>query len=135
MRVLKQKFHDLRASEDGATAVEVALCLPIIIMLAFACFQYGLFYNNATNINKRLDDASRQVKLMDDPSKDALVAHYNDFIPQNYDVTLSVDRVDRYDESFAEVTLTYRHSVDIPFARNYPFTSNYKNLVLLSSDS
>ena len=42
MRIKKNKIIK---SEKGASAVEFALILPILLMLIFAIFQFGIAYN------------------------------------------------------------------------------------------
>lgn len=123
-------------NEDGATAIEAAICLPIILTLIFACFQYGIYFDKATDINHDFQDASRRVKLMDNPTDSQLLALYQAAIDQTVseDVTLSVDRVNRYGETFAEVNMTYAYTIDIPFLEKYPLTSSYQNLIILSED-
>lgn len=135
MRAFKKHLSDWRQDQSGASAIEAAICFPIIIMLAFAIFQYGIFYNNSTDLNKKLRDASRQVKLMEDPDTSALATLYQGALG-NYsnNVSMNVQRVDRYGESFAEVNLTYSYVINIPLLDRYPLTSNYKNLIMISGD-
>ncbi len=131
--------HILRAwSRDnkGASAIEAALCFPIILMAFFALFQYAIFYNNSTDLNKRFRDATRQVKLMENPSNQELSAHFNGILGHyKKDVTLSVERVKRYDEEFVEVNMSYAHTIDIPLADKYPLKSSYKNLIMISDET
>lgn len=136
MSILKLNIlHRYRDDEQGASAVEAAICFPIIIMLAFGIFQYGIFYNNSTDLNHRFRDASRSVKLMDNPEAGQLSAHYQQVLGKYaQDVALDVKKINRYGESFAEVQMTYSYSVDIPLLDKYPLKSSYKNLVILSSE-
>lgn len=121
--------------EQGASAIEAAICFPIIIMMAFGIFQYGIFYNNSTDLNHKFRDASRQVKFMNNPGGDILKSHYQQILGEySEDVTLSVQKTDRYGESFAEVQMTYSYTIDIPLLDKYPLTTQYKNLIMLSSD-
>ncbi len=133
---LKRRFELYVQNETGASAIEAALCFPIVLMLMFGCFQYGLFYNNATELNHNFQEASRQVKLMTDPSDNELLSLYQGKYgyvnPQ--DIALSVSRVNRYGESFAEVNMTYSYVISIPLLPKYAVTSSYKNLVLISSE-
>lgn len=132
---LQRTTRSFRLNESGATAVEAALCLPIVIMLGFGIFQYGIFYTQSTDFNDRFQKASRQIKLLEHPDEGQLTAIYQDVLGEDSDkVTLSVQKITRYGESFAEVNMSYAHSIDIPFLREYPFQANYKNLVMLSGD-
>jgi len=129
------KLRDWRRDIQGASAIEAAICFPIILMLIFAVFQYAIFYNNSTDLNKRFSDASRQVKLMENPSVNELSAHFQSVLDYYQDdVTLSVTRVERYGEQFAEVSMAYAHTIDIPFADQYPLEASYTNLIMLSGE-
>lgn len=131
-------FHHIdrwKRDISGASAIEAAICFPLILMLIFAIFQYAIFYNNSTDLNKRFSDASRQVKLMENPDVDALSAHFQSVLDSyEQDVTLSVDRVERYGEQFAEVNMSYAHTIDIPFVDQYPLEASYTNLIMLSGE-
>lgn len=132
-------FHKLRAwthDNKGASAIEAALCFPIILMAFFALFQYAIFYNNSTDLNKRFRDATRQVKLMENPSNSELETHFVGILDHyKNNVTLSVQRIQRYDETFVEVNMTYAHTIDIPLADKYPLKSSYKNLIFISDEN
>ena len=132
---LKAKYKNFLSDDTGATAVEAALCLPIILILGFGIFQYGVFYNNSTDINDGFQKASRQVKLTEYPSEDELKSLFQQALGDEVrNVTFSVNRVERYGESFAEVNMVYSHSIDIPLLNQYPLQANYQNLILLSGE-
>jgi len=131
-----RKLSALKNDCSGASAIEAAICFPIVLMLMFACFQYGLFFNKSTELNHRFQEASRQVKLLDNPSDSELLALFNGKISDNVkdDVTLTVSRVNRYGETFASVDMTYEYTMAIPFMDHFPMTTSYQNLVMLSDD-
>ncbi len=128
-------FKRFYRNESGATAVEAALCLPIVLMLGFGIFQYGIFYNNSTDMNDRFQKASRQVKLLDNPNEQELLALFQSALGDDSElVTFDVKKINRYGESFAEVNMSYAHRIDIPLLREYPLKTNYQNLVMISGE-
>lgn len=132
---LKHSIASWKRDESGASAVEAAIFFPVIIMTFYAIFQYAIFFNNSTDLNKRFRDASRQVKLMENPSDSELQSHFQGILGHHDSkVTLSVQRIERYGEKFAEVTMTYAHTLDIPFADKYPLRSSYRNLIIIPSE-
>jgi len=134
--MLLRKLSNLLRNRDGVTAVEAALCFPIILILVFAIFQYAIFFNGATDMNKKFREASRQVKLMDSPSTSELQTLFAAQVsPEDQNrVTLNVSRVNRYGENFANVDMTYTYAIEIPMLSPFELTSSYQNLVLLSED-
>lgn len=137
--MISRRRHRLRSwirDENGASAIEAAICFPIILMAFFAIFQYAIFFNNSTDLNKKFRDAARQVKLMENPSNEELKSHFSGILGHyEKDVTLSVERIERYDETFVEIKMSYAHVVDIPLADKYPLKSSYKNLIIISNDN
>jgi len=54
MRIIR---HRIIKSEKGASAVEFALILPILIMLVFGIFWFGIAYNNYIAITHAARDS------------------------------------------------------------------------------
>jgi len=135
MNKLVKQLKNIQKDNKGATAVEAAFCLPIVLFIGFCCYEYGIFINNATDLSDRFQSASRQVKLLDDPDESTLKSLFQSVVKEdNENIELTVSRVTRYDNNFVEVKMVYSHQIDVPFIRKYPMTSSYENLVLLSSD-
>jgi Flp pilus assembly protein TadG len=51
--------HPAREHEDGAVAVELALCLPLLLMFLFAVIQYGYGLFQLQEFNAALGNASQ----------------------------------------------------------------------------
>lgn len=135
-RLIRELNRFLKDS-SGASAVEAAICFPIVLTLMFGCFQYGLFFNKTTELNHSFQEASREIKLLDNPSNSELKALFSSKISakDQDNVTLTVNRVNRYGESFASIDMTYNYTIDIPLIEKYPLTSSYQNLVMLSDET
>jgi len=56
MRIIR---HRIIKSEKGASAVEFALILPILIMLVFGIFWFGIAYNNYIAITHAAREGAR----------------------------------------------------------------------------
>ena len=131
LRCLRKVFRD---DEAGATAVEMALCLPLILLMFFGCFRYGIFFVNATEINRSVDQSTRKIVLLHQPTVSEIEAIISDELTDKYgqDLTYSVSLVERYGETFADISMDYTFSFDMPFLENFDLNSSYQNLVLLS---
>jgi len=53
------KRHGIMKNERGASAVEFALILPILVMLVFGIFQFGIAYNNYIAITHAAREGAR----------------------------------------------------------------------------
>ena len=87
--------------ESGTNAIEAAFCFPIVILLFFACFQYGIFFQNASDVNHTFDKVAREVVLLENPSQAEIESLIESFYPadQNNDVTYSVDLTNKYEQN------------------------------------
>ena len=45
-KILNKKISSLARNPRGATAVEMAFIMPVLVMILFGIFQFGIAYNN-----------------------------------------------------------------------------------------
>ncbi len=121
--------------ESGSNAVEAAFCLPIVLLLIFACFQYGLFFQNASEVNHKFDQVAREVVLLENPSQSEIENLIGSFYPSDSnDVTYNVSMVEKYDQNFADISVNYAYTVALPFDKEYEMKTSYQNLVMLTTE-
>lgn len=122
-------------NESGSNAVEAAFCFPIIILLIFACFQYGIFFQKSSDVNHTFDRIARQVVLLENPSKSDIESLIEDAYDTNLhkDVTYNVVMTEKYDQDFADISVNYAHTISLPFAKEYAMRTQYQNLVMLTT--
>jgi len=58
--------------EHGQTAVELALLLPILLLLVFGIVQFGLALNSANDETHLANEVARYAAVNEDPSPEAL---------------------------------------------------------------
>ncbi len=98
-------------NNKGSVAVELALLLPILIMILFATFEFGLAYNNYLAITHAAREGARL----------AAVGKYDESIVQEraYPVTptsISVSYPEGEEEGKpVKVTVSYDFPLEIPF--------------------
>lgn len=120
--------------DSGGNAVEAAFCLPVVLMLIFACFQYGMFFQNASDVNHTFDKVARDVVLLENPSQadiESLIGTY--YSDQNNDVTYTVALTEKYDQNFADINVNYAYTVSLPFDKEYAMKTSYQNSVMLTT--
>ncbi len=61
-RLAARGWKSFRKSEDGATAIEFAICAPVFFLMVFSLIEIGLNYTSNRMFNIGLDAAARQVK-------------------------------------------------------------------------
>lgn len=120
--------------ESGSNAVEAAFCFPIILLIIFACFQYGMFFQNSSDVNHTFDKVARDVVLLENPSQadiESLIGTY--YSDQDNDVTYTVALTEKYDQNFADISVNYAYTVSLPFAKEYAMKTTYQNSVMLTT--
>jgi len=120
---------------SGSNAVEAAFCFPLVILILFACYEYSIFFQNSAEVNHTFDDISRQVVLLENPSKSdieaVMQASYG--TDESSGVSYNVAITEKYDQQFADMTVNYSHTVFLPFANEYAMKTQYQNLVMLTT--
>jgi len=118
-------------NEKGASAVEFALILPILIMLVFGIFQFGIAYNNYITITHAAREGARRAAVVLDPYdhnplKDIIIARAYPIPITRADITIShPDPVDLKIGDPVVVEIIYKITVEIPLVGSWdiPLTS------------
>ncbi len=126
---MKIKSIKIIKSEKGASAVEFALILPILIMLVFGIFQFGIAYNNYITITHAAREGARRAAVDLDISNLSPLKQI--IIDRAYPIPLTEADIDiRTPEGIkigdpVEVEITYNITIEIPLVGswNIPLTS------------
>lgn len=105
--------------ERGAAAVELALVLPILIVLVFGIFQFSLAYNRQQGLHAAAREGARIASLPDTTSaeiatrvEDALAGVFDD--PADYDTNVDPGPCEGRSGETVVVTVTADNTIDIP---------------------
>jgi|GEM_PF-2812910 len=134
LRALHSRFKQLKRDRSGASAIEAAICFPLIIAAAFACFEYGMFFQNSTKVNRSFDKVAREITLLEAPTesqiRSLLQAELGTFWESH--VLYTVNIVEQYDSQFARINSVYFYSSKIPFLDRVILRSYNRNYVMLT---
>lgn len=128
---MKIKRIRIIKNEKGANAVEFALILPILIMLVFGIFQFGITYNNYITITHAAREGARQAAVALDPTNHSPLKQF--IIDRAYPLNPPLTEADIIishppDPKIGdpvEVVITYNMTVEIPLVGSWsvPLTS------------
>lgn len=109
-------------NESGTSAVELALVMPILIMILFGIFQFGLAFNNYLAITHAAREGARMAAV-GSYSQSAVIQDALPAVPSS--VTLTYPDGQQQGNPVT-VTVTENYLLDIPFfgARTIPLTSS-----------
>ncbi|MFC2159366.1 TadE/TadG family type IV pilus assembly protein [Actinomycetota bacterium] len=120
-----KKKHSIFRKENGASAVEFALVLPLLVVLIFGIFQFGIAYNNYIALTHAAREGARlaAVNMDEELGRDIFDARIRDSAP-----TVTIDDIDLSGEDgdigdSVEVTVTGQVlNIEIPLAGSWPVT-------------
>lgn len=111
MTAMWRKISTGIGNERGTNAVELALLLPVLVMLMVGIFQFGMAYNNYLAITHAAREGARlaAVNRFDE------AAVREKAYPVNPDsVSVSYPAGEAHGEPVT-VTVTYNRTIDVPF--------------------
>jgi Flp pilus assembly protein TadG len=118
--MLKDILRKLNRTE-GASAVEFAILLPILVMLLTGIIQFGMAYSNYVSITHAAREGARLAAVGKYDESTVRERAYP-VVPDS--VSISFPNGDTHGEE-AVVTVTYTKKIDVPFWRtvSVPITS------------
>lgn len=123
---MKIKSIRLIKNEKGASAVEFALILPILIMLVFGIFQFGIAYNNYITITHAAREGARLAAVdLNNPLLKQIIIERAYPIPiTEADIIISTPEGTKIGDP-VEVEIAYDITIEIPLVGSWdiPLTS------------
>jgi len=124
MFIYKAKYFK---RQKGASAVEFAIILPILIMVIFAIFQFGIAYNNYIALTHAAREGARlaAVNFDEDPGLDVFEARIRDSAPTVTIESIELSGQDGDIGDSVSVTVTGEVlNIEIPLAGSWPVQLN-----------
>lgn len=113
-------------NEAGATAVEAAICLPILIIVLFGVFQFGWVQHTRSSLRFTLEEASRLLVI--DP--DTTQATVQTFVGNKFrdlakgEVTVSLVKSDTPNGRIASLSATFNSVFAVPLVGSFSIPHN-----------
>ena len=123
---MKIKSIRIIKNEKGASAVEFALILPILIMLVFGIFQFGIAYNNYITITHAAREGARLAAVdLNNPLLKQIIIERAYPIPITEDDIIIDTPLGTKIGDPVEVEITYNITIEIPLVGSWdiPLTS------------
>lgn len=105
------RLLDKLNSQKGASAVEFALLLPVLILLIVGIFQFGLAYNNYLDITHAAREGARMASV-NKYDEAAIRAKAYPVVPDSVSVSYPAGNSHGND---VIVTIVYNRTIEIPF--------------------
>jgi len=128
-----QIFQRYSRDKSGATAVEAALVMPIVLMVIFSLFHVAIFFFSTHQAQRASEQAGRDVRMMNQPSQQEILSTLEARMknPLGGDYTTTVAKIDEHGGTFADIRISYAYVLPIPFLDRHTFRSESGTRVLL----
>ena len=124
--------HRIIKSEKGASAVEFALILPILIILVFGIVQFGIAFNNYITITHAAREGARiaAVDLNNPDLKNIIIERAFPVQITEDDIVISTPEGTNIGDP-VEVEITYNISITIPLVGSWDIPLKNKAIMRL----
>ncbi|GAH83835.1 unnamed protein product [marine sediment metagenome] len=125
------KRYGVIKSEKGASAVEFAIILPILIILVFGIVQFGIAFNNYITITHAAREGARiaAVDLNNPDLKNIIIERAYPVPITPDDITITPEGTNIGDP--VEVEITYNISITIPLVGSWDIPLKNKAIMRL----
>ena len=113
-----------RSKSDGATAIEMAIVFPLIIMILFAMLYVSLFFFGVNEAERYNSSVARQLRVLNNPDQAEITALYKEQLPEPVigTFTPTVTIVPQFGTNYAKLDIEYTYKFDLPFMDRFTMT-------------
>jgi len=129
---MRIRRHRIIKSEKGASAVEFALILPILIILVFGIVEFGIAFNNYITITHAAREGARiaAVDLNNTDLKNIIIERAFPVQINEDDIVISTPEGTNIGDP-VEVEITYNISITIPLVGSWDIPLKNKAIMRL----
>jgi len=129
---MRIRRHRIIKSEKGASAVEFALILPILIILVFGIVEFGIAFNNYITITHAAREGARiaAVDLNNPDLKNIIIERAFPVQITETDIVISTPEGTNIGDP-VEVEITYNISITIPLVGSWDIPLKNKAIMRL----
>lgn len=126
-------FRRFVRDKDGATAVEAAMVMPLVLMSIFGMIHVGIFFFSTHQAQRASEEVGRDIRMLDQPSQEDIAAALNTRLEAPIGGTYRsiVTTIDEHGGTFADIRVAYEYRLPIPFLDRHTFKSESGTRVLL----
>ncbi len=120
-------------NKDGATAVEAAMIMPLVLLSIFALLHVAIFFFSTHQAQRASEHTGRDVRMMSQPSTADIEAVLEERLTKPIGGTYRavVSQMNEHGGTFADIRVFYEYQMPIPFLDRHTFKSESGTRVLL----
>ena len=126
--------NNIFKNEKGASAVEFALILPILVILVFGIFEFGIAFNNYITITHAAREGARLAAVdLNNPNLKGIIIERAIPVPiTESDITINTPEGTNIGDP-VEVEITYDISIEIPLVGSWDIPLKNKAIMRLEN--
>ncbi len=130
-----RRRNNIIKSEKGASAVEFALILPILIILIFGIFEFAIAFNNYITITHAAREGARRaaVDLFNPDLKDYIKKMAIPLVLTDDDIAIEVENDPPSIGDPVSVEITYNFEISIPLVGSWEVPLKNKAIMRLEN--
>ncbi len=112
-----QALKKLKRNKDGATAVEVAIVFPLLIMCLFVVLGVGVYMFGTHKAQRTVEQTAREARVLSEPTETELEAllDQNSTPPPMGSYQSDAVMLTQFGGEYARLIITYNFSFEVPF--------------------
>ncbi|MAI90131.1 TadE/TadG family type IV pilus assembly protein [Ponticaulis sp.] len=128
-----RRLRAFKSDKKGVSAIEFAFVFPILVSFVLSLFYIGVGFFGVQQAQNTTERVARIAYMLDEPSaseiRDLVLNHLGTTLAGTF--TPNVQLTEKYGETYADISIDYAYSPDIPFLpeQNYVFTASSEVLI------
>ena len=119
---------------EGATAVEAAMVIPVVLALLIGTMQVSLAFYDISMTKNSMDLSVREILLQQDPTNFEItqIVNNNIYSSNNSTITVTTTFDTRYGTDFTNITANVSYPMIIPFVRNLSIDKQLESSIAIT---
>ena len=130
-----ERRNKIFKSEKGASAVEFAIILPILVILIFGIFEFAIAFNNYITITHAAREGARRaaVDLLNPDLKEYIKEMAFPLVLNDWDIVIEVESDPPSIGDPVSVEITYNFGISIPLVGSWEVPLKNKAIMRLEN--
>lgn len=121
-------------NNNGATVLEAAIVIPIVLAILIGAMQISLAFYDISMTKNSIDKSARKILLLQDPTNAEITQIVTSNIYQSGNSTIAATTAfeTKYGSDYANITATISYALVIPFVDDLTIDKELKSSIVIN---
>ena len=121
-------------NNDGATIIEAAMVIPVVVMILIGTMQVSLAFYDISMTKYSLSTSVREILLLQDPTNFEItqIVNSNIYNSNNATITVATAFVTKYGSDYTNITANVSYPLVIPFVGNLTIDKQLESSIVIN---